>query len=147
MENNSTVKERQQKDKQKLVETLKEMPIIQVACKRIGISRDTYYRWRREDRDFRRQGEDAMQHGFEYINDLSESQILTLIREKKMPAITLWLKHHHPRYGSQTKSYTPIAKDEDLTPEEQKVVIEALSLVSNKPIKRHRNEGNRPSIS
>ena len=140
---NKTIKERQRKDKQKLIETLKELPIIQVACKKADISRDTYYRWRKEEQDFRRQGENAMEQGFEYINDLSESQILNLIKEGKLPAIALWLKHHHPRYGYKNQIYKPIARNEDLTAEEQTILMEALSLASGIKVKSQKHGRNK----
>ncbi len=80
---NQTVQQRQGKNKKSLLNTLKEMPIIEVAVKRVGISRDTYYRWRQDDQEFFQQSEDAILQGIEFINDMSESQLITLIREKK----------------------------------------------------------------
>jgi hypothetical protein len=133
MENNKTVEERQEKDKVALLETLKEIPIVQVACKKTGISRATYYRWQGEDKNFKRQSHDALDHGIEFINDMSESQLITLIKEKKMPAIAMWLKHNHKRYGSKGREYIPIASSEDLTPEENEMVLDALALASGKP--------------
>ena len=132
----STIEDRQEKEKQALIEALKEMPIIQVACKRAGVSRATYYRWRQEDKDFMRKSRDALDHGIEFINDMSESQLVTLIKEKKMPAIALWLKHHHAQYGSQAKPYVPIVAREDLTSQEEQIMIEALAFASGKPIKK-----------
>ena len=126
MENNPTVEERTEKDKLALLETLKEMPIIQVACKKAGISRATYYRWRKEDEDFLRKSEESLGQGFEFINDMSESQIVQLIREKKMPAISMWLKHHHPIYGSKLKADTVRPTAIDLTPEEKRLFKKAL---------------------
>ena len=131
-ENNGTVEERKEKDKQLLLDALKEMPIIQVACKRAGISRATYYRWQQEDRDFKRKSLDALDDGIEFINDMSESQLITLIKEKKMPAIAMWLKNNHKRYGSKGREYIPIASTEDLTPEEEKLVSDALRMASGK---------------
>ena len=142
MKNNSTIEERQEKDKQALLEALKEVPVIAAACKRAGIGRATYYRWRKENSQFLRQIEDAMAQGFELINDLSEGQIITLIKEKKMPAITLWLKYHHPRYGSKAKSYTKPATAEDLTTEERKIILEALALTSGKVVPQNNYDGN-----
>ena len=71
---NAAVVERQGNDKQALVDALKEMPIIQIACKRVGVSRATYYRWRKEDKEFLRLAEDAMEQGYAFVNDMSESQ-------------------------------------------------------------------------
>ena len=140
MDENKTVEERQEKDKHVLVESLKEMPIIQVTCKRAGVSRATYYRWRKEDKDFLGQSEDAMAQGFEFINDMSESQIVTLIKEKKLQAMVIWLKHHHPRYGSKVRSYSPVTKREDLTPEENSILLEALKLASGGIIEEELND-------
>ncbi len=149
MENNqtnNTVEERQEKDKQVLIEALKEMPIIQIACKKAGISRATYYRWRKEDKNFIRQGEDALAYGIEFINDMSESQLITLIKEKKMPAINLWLKHSHPRFSDKAKTYTQITAPEDLTPEEQKIGGNALWLASEGTIKINKHGKNKSTI-
>ncbi len=123
-----SVKERRAEDKQKVLDALKEMPIIQIACKKAGIARPTYYRWRQEDKVFRRQAVEAMNQGVEFINDMSESQIISLIKDKKLQAMALWLKHNHPKYGAKVREYTPLSADDDLTDEEQKIVIEALSL-------------------
>ena len=134
--NNQTVEERLMQDKQAVLDALKETPIVAAACKKAGIGRATYYRWRKEDKIFLRNVEAAMSQGFDLINDLSEGQIIVLIKEKKLPAITLWLKHHHPRYGSQAKASMPIAAREDLTPEEERLVLDALALASGKPMKK-----------
>lgn len=136
---NETIEKRQIKFKEALIEALKEMPIIQVAVKKAGVSRDTYYRWKREDKNFLRQSEDALSQGIEFINDMSESQLVTLIRDKKMPAIALWLKTNHPRYGSKSRQYIPIASAEELTPDEEKMVLEALKLASGK---KYENKSN-----
>lgn len=117
MENNTpTIEERQEKDKQTLVDTLKEMPIIQVACKRSGLSRATYYRWRKDDPGFFRQSEDAIIQGIEFINDMSESQLITLIREKKMPAIAMWLRNNNKRYGAKPQLKSQATHLESLSP-------------------------------
>ena len=125
-----SIEERQEHEKQKLLDALREMPIVQIACKRAGVSRPTYYRWRRENKLFKRQAMDAMDQGVEFINDMSESQLVTLIKEKKMPAIALWLKHRHASYGAKTKEYSSITADEDLTENEQNIVAEALLLAT-----------------
>ncbi len=135
METNPTIEERQEKDKQALIEALKEMPIIQLACRKAGISRATYYRWCEGDKEFRRQSDDALSQGVEFINDMSESQLITLIKEKKMPAIAMWLKHNHKRYGAKMQNFLPVADAEDLTLEEQVIMREALALASGGVLK------------
>ena len=84
------------------------------------------------DKIFKRQSMDAMAAGIEFVNDMSESQIIQLIKKEKMPAIAMWLKHNSKRYGAKGRSYTPVASTDDLTPDEEKIVLEALALVSGK---------------
>lgn len=141
---NRTVDMRQDKDKTALLEVLKEMPIVQIACKKAGISRATYYRWQQEDREFKRKSHDALDHGIEFINDMSESQLITLIKEKKMPAIAMWLKNNHKRYGSKGREYTPIASADDLTSAEQKMILKALALAAGKSYE-HKNKRKLPT--
>ena len=56
-----------------------------------------------------------------------------------MPAIAMWLKNNHKRYGSKNREYTPLATNEDLTPEEEKMMLEALAMASGKS---HENKSN-----
>jgi hypothetical protein len=126
----SSIDLRQSADKNRLVEMLKEMPIVQVACKKSGVSRATYYRWRREDREFLRQSNDALAQGIDLINDMSESQLITLIKEKRMPAIAMWLKHNNVRYGAKQQSLHRSSTSDDFTAEEENIVAQALALAS-----------------
>jgi hypothetical protein len=116
--------------KDTIIKELKEMPIIQVACKRAGVSRATYYRWKTEDEDFSQHSNKAMNEGREFICDMSESQIIKSIREGKLPACVLWLKHNDPRYGADTMSRVPASPIIELTPEEEKLFEKALALSS-----------------
>ena len=109
------------------LDELKKIPIIQIACEKVGISRNSIYRWRKEDEDFRRAMEQAMVEGEALVNDMSESQVLTLIKEKTWSAISFWLKHHHPNYRNRIEVTTVVPKEE-LTPEQEVLVREALRL-------------------
>lgn len=130
---NQRIEERQKKFKEALLAVLGEMPIIEVAVKRAGVSRDTYYRWQREDKKFLQQSNEALSQGLEFINDMSESQLITLIKEKKMPAIAMWLKHNHVRYNGKIKEKESEGNSaEPMTPEQQALVEKALSLANIK---------------
>jgi hypothetical protein len=129
MKRESTLK--RNKTEQKVVlEQLRKIPIVQIACERSNIGRSTYYRWRRDDAKFKKATDEAMQDGEEMINDLSESQLITLIKEKNFPAIQLWLRQHHPKYRNKVELTTKTAEEEALTPEEEKMVREALGLTT-----------------
>jgi len=85
----------------KFLDELREIPIIQVACKRIGISRNSVYRWRNEDPYFASLMKDALAEGEESMNDLTEGQLLSLIKEKHFQAIRFWLTLRHPKFKKE----------------------------------------------
>lgn len=121
MENNTTtIEERQEKDKQAIIEALKEMPIARVACKRAGVSRATYYRWRNEDKKFLQECYAAISIGVEAINEMSDSQLIALIGEKSLQAIKWWQQHNHERYGAKARPNPVSEVFEGLEPDDPK---------------------------
>jgi hypothetical protein len=98
------VLKRQQKDKEKILEYLREMPVKEVAFKKSGISRATYHRWCAEDPAFAEESENALQTGTDFINDMNESQIIVFSKDKYWPAIRYWLEHNHPKYLRVSRS-------------------------------------------
>jgi len=111
------------------LEELQKVPIVQVACEKTGISRNSVYRWRREDKKFAEDMDIAMAEGVAFVNDMSESQLLTMIKEKNWSAISFWLRHRNDNYKNKIEVTTNERIDE-LTPEQQKVVKQALKLAS-----------------
>lgn len=89
---------RQAAVKEQMLEHLRKTPIAQVACERTGIARATYYRWLKDDRRFKRDIDAALAAGEALINDMSESQLITLIKEKNFAAVRYWLDRHHLKY-------------------------------------------------
>jgi len=115
--------------KQQFFDELKKVPIIQVACERTGISRQTIYRWRLDDKDFARGMDEAMTDGVAFVNDMSESQLLTMIKEKSWSAISFWLRHRNDNYKNKIEVTTK-EDIEELSPSQQKIVKQALKLAS-----------------
>lgn len=115
------------KYKDQFLEELAHIPIIQVACEKTGLSRNSVYRWRKEDVVFSKRMDEALAEGVALVNDMSESQLLNLIKEKNWPAISFWLKHRNNNYKNKLEIIT---KDdpEELTPAQAKVVKQALKL-------------------
>jgi len=109
------------------LEELARIPIIQVACEKTGLSRNSVYRWRKEDSAFAKRMNEALAEGVALVNDMSESQLLNLIKEKNWQAISFWLKHRNDNYKNKLEITT---KDdpEELTPAQAKVVKQALKL-------------------
>ncbi len=124
-----TVSTKQIKNKELILVQLRKMPILQIACERAGIARSTYYRWREEDEEFRKPADEAIAEGEALITDMTESQLISLIRDKHFPAVQLWLRQHHPKYTSKVElSGRLTIEDEPLTLEQEALIKQALEL-------------------
>lgn len=130
----NTIKERQQREKELLLEQLRRIPVALVACEKVGVGRTTYSRWRSEDEDFRKAADDAMQEGDAVLNDMTETQLVNLIKDQKKPhfgAIRFRLSRCHPKYADKLQLLGNISiTDEQLTPEQEAVVREALKMAA-----------------
>lgn len=110
-------------------EELAKVPIVQVACEKTGVSRNSVYRWRKEDSSFAKKMDKALTEGVALVNDMSESQLLTMIKEKNWHAISFWLKHRNDNYKNKIEITTK-EDNEALTPSQAKVVRRALKLAA-----------------
>lgn len=111
----------------KFFEELKNIPIVQVACEKTGVSRNSVYRWKKEDKSFSKKMDQAMSEGVSFVNDMSENQLLVLIKEKNWSAISFWLRHRNDNYKEKIEITTK-EEDEQLTPAQKKIIKNALSL-------------------
>lgn len=130
----STVQKRIDSNKELLIEQLKKTPIVQISCEKVGVGRATYYRWRKEDEEFAKLADEAISEGNFLVNDMAESQLMSAIRDKNLTAIIFWLKHHHASYATKVEVTARLKQeDEQLTPEQEALVMRALKLASVLP--------------
>ena len=136
MENNellSPTQISQLKEKNLIVEELRKMPVIQIACKKAGVARSTFYRWKKEDKYFAKQVDEALLAGESYINDMSESQLISLIQSKNFSAIQLWLKSHHKKYGNKLEVTSNVTINDPLSKEQHELVKTGLKIAGILP--------------
>ena len=88
----------------KFLKELEKIPIVQVACERVGVSRQTVYRWRGEDPEFQLHMDHALNEGEALLNDVSESQLFALIKDKSFSAIRYHLSKRHPKYKEKVNA-------------------------------------------
>ena len=118
-----------EKEKALLLEKLREMPVVQLACKRTNTPRSTFYRWKTKDKKFAKAVQEALASGESLINDLSETQLISLIKDKNFQAIHLWLRQHHATYAEKLKIEGKIANEElPMTKKELAMARAALKL-------------------
>lgn len=118
------------KYRKEFLDQLRKIPIVLVACEKTGLSRNSVYRWRNEDAEFKKEMDIALQEGEDLVNDMGESQLLTMIKEKNWSAISFWLRHRNPRFRDKVEITTKVPDDGILTPEQEALVREALKLAS-----------------
>lgn len=108
---------------------LMKVPIVQVACEKTGVSRNSVYRWRKEDKTFSKKMDQALVDGVALVNDMTENQLLVLIKEKNYQAVSFWLRHRNDNYKN-TLEITTKEESEKLSPSQAKIVKHALKLAS-----------------
>ncbi|MCC8153788.1 MAG: hypothetical protein LIP01_05960 [Tannerellaceae bacterium] len=129
-------KEDTKKNKDKLLAALEECAgLVSFACKKTGLSRQTFYRWCKEDPEFKQKVEDVMERQV----DVVEAKLLKKINDEDTTAIIFYLKTKGKHRGYTQK--VEIAPDDDvlniqkaingLTDEQRKVL---LSLAENHKI-------------
>lgn len=105
------------KDQKKaFLEQLPKYPIVQVACEKSGVGRSTYYAWRKNDKKFAKEADEAMASGTNFINDMAESKLIQNIQSGNNTAIIFWLKNHHGMYNERIMhehEHTIELEDED----------------------------------
>ena len=72
----------------------------------------------------------AIEEGEALINDMSESQLISLIRDKNFSAVRFWLTHRNPKFRERLEVNAKIERQEELTDEQKKTVREAMKLAS-----------------
>ncbi len=122
-----TIEKRLSEDKKRLLENLKQVPIISVACQKLGIGRSSFYRWKSEDKLFSKEADKALAEGRRLINDLAESQLINAIKEQNMTGIIYWLRNNHPGYADRIE-LTHKTEKEELSPEQKELVKKAIAL-------------------
>ena len=112
--NKIRIESRQTEEKKKIIEMLKENPIVDFVCKKLGVGRSTYYRWYTDDKEFAKAVDNSLMEGSSLMSSMAESQLLQLIKEKNLGAIMFWLRNKHPDYKQKLfQSALTLAQDEE----------------------------------
>ena len=124
----STIKNRQDAMKEKVILKLEEYPVVQIAVSNCGVDRSTYYRWTQTDPEFKKLALKAIDKGKDLINDMMESLLVKKAMEGHITAIIYWLKNNHLNYSERLKhEYEINLKQETLlSPERIKEIAEEL---------------------
>ena len=98
--------------KKALVEALeKSLGVVSTACKAAGISRDTHYRWLKEDPEYKAQVEELS----EVAVDFAESHLHKLIRDGNPAATIFFLKTKGKSRGYVERQEIAVAEKKPLS--------------------------------
>ncbi len=131
MSREKTIKIRQSKQKQALLEQMRRTPTIEQSAQKVGISRMTVHRWVKANRRFALDVEESLRAGREFVSDVAETQMFNLISQGKSEMIKFFLAHNNARYRDKLElSGIVSTKDEPLTAKQKALIRQALKLSS-----------------
>lgn len=84
--------------KKKILDELERVAIVQVACERCDVSRNTFYRWRKEDVDFSVAVDESIAFGLSLVCDMAESGLFKATQNQEPWAIKYLLSRKHRGY-------------------------------------------------
>lgn len=87
-----------QRIKKQIIEELENVPIPFVVCRKLGVSKATFYRWLGDDIDFKTSIDKATERGRSNINELAESKLIQKLDNGENWAISYWLGNNSERY-------------------------------------------------
>ena len=84
------------KKKKDVLNALSEsLGIVSTACKMVNVGRTTFYKWIKEDEDFRKRVEEITEEQM----DFGESQLLSLVTDKNPAAVIFYNKCKNKKRG------------------------------------------------
>jgi len=89
--------------KEKLLKEIEKSGNVYLSCMKTGIDKATFYRWKKDDKQFNKKATEAVKRGRENNCELAEHALMLNVKEKKMDAIKYVLSH-------QSKIYKPKAR-------------------------------------
>jgi len=116
------------RNKAMILEQLRKTPIVESACQKVGVSRMTFYRYKKEDPDFEKKVDEALSEGRLLVNDFAELQLISAVKDRNLTAILYWLKSHHPSYKTRIEIEGQLEVIKEFSPEQKELIQKAMTL-------------------
>ena len=96
--------------KKMLIESLeKSLGIVSTACTKVNISRSSFYKWHKEDEDFRKKVDEIDSVKLDFV----ESQLFKNIQNQKERSIIFYLQHKGHKRGYIQKQNINLTSNEE----------------------------------
>ena len=109
------------------LEELSKTPVVSAVCNKLNLSRETIYRWLKEDPEFKRKYAEAYTYGTNNINDLAKSKVISKINEGDFQATKFWLEARDAEFAKPRLYF--LKQGEEKEAKIEKMVVE---IVRNK---------------
>jgi hypothetical protein len=76
-----------------------------------------------EDDEFKKEVTQALAEGETFMNEMTEAQVVALIKDRHWPAMRFWLTHHDTKYSNRLE-IIPRGIEDDSLDEKQKDIAE-----------------------
>lgn len=86
------------KTEKEILDILRRVPNVTLACKKVGITTQSYYRWRKEDKLFLEKSEEALKIGRETMCDIAEGTMFNLAQNGDFRASKYILDNNRKEY-------------------------------------------------
>jgi hypothetical protein len=111
--------------KKKMLHALEQtLGVVSSACQKARISRDTHYRWLKEDDHYREKAEELAEVAIDFV----EGQLLKQIKEGSIAGIIFYLKTKGKRRGYSEKV--------DTKPEPLEIIVREQLVLSKEDLER-----------
>ena len=106
--------------KKMLIESLENsLGIVSTACTKVNVSRSSFYKWYKEDEEFRKKVDEIDNVKLDFV----ESQLFKNIQKEKERSIIFYLQHKgHKRGYIQKQSINLTSNEEDINKIEIEIV-------------------------
>lgn len=120
-------------NKKQFLEELRNIPVISVACQKIGISRMTYYRWVKQFKQFKKDVEAAMETGNQNICDIAETTLINCLKDedKNLQAAKFILSSVSKKYRNKLEVNQKV-EETTLTASQKEQVRKIIQKINNK---------------
>jgi hypothetical protein len=106
------------------LEEVSKTPVVTAVCAKLNISRQTFYRWLKEDFEFRSKFEETYKQGTDNINDLAKSKLISKISEGDWQAIKYWLDSRDKEFAKPRTYF--LRQIEDKEDKVNKITVEII---------------------
>ncbi len=123
---------RKAKQKLQIINTLRETGNIEAACRKVGIARNTYYVWAKDDHEFKIEAEKALVIGTEVVCDTLESRLVARANSGEGWALKYYLGNKHPDYSpraSARKYHRENEQSDEFSDEDERHIEHALKML------------------